>query len=127
MLGTHQGGYSGGIKSAPPEVVLDNYYSGAGPIMPPGSYRNVFFRDDVQYNITGLWGYHDVPEDVRQAARLLVADYSCDESLWRDRYINAIKAGDWRIDFNGEAFQGTGNVVADQILAAYRRTSLVIV
>jgi hypothetical protein len=119
--------YPGGIKSAPPEEVLDQFFISAGPIRAPMAYPKVWFNDNVQYQVTGVWGYNDVPEDVRQAARLLAADYACDESLWRDRYITVMKSGDWSIEFAGGAFTGTGNVAADQILASYRRTNLVII
>lgn len=124
ILGSAAQVYDGGIKSAPPDYVLDQYYTSGVPIKAPGYFSRFHFRDDVMYNIKGLWGYHDIPGDVRQAARLLIADYACDESLWRDRYVNAIKAGDWRIDFNAAAFTGTGNVSADQILAQYRRLNM---
>lgn len=118
--------YIDSIKQAPPEWMLDNWdYTGV--IRHPYSYGHNYFYDGVEYTVQGVWGYHDVPGDVRQAARILTDDYSCDESLWRDRYIDSVRAGDWRFEFNAQAFTGTGNVQADQILAGYRRATMVVV
>lgn len=114
------------IKQAPPEWMLDRF-DYTGKIYAPIKYGRNIFADGVEYTISGLWGYYDVPADIRQAARLLVKDYSCDESLWRDRYIDSIRAGEWRFEFNAQAFSGTGNVQVDQILSGYRRATMVVV
>lgn len=114
------------IKQAPPEWMLDRFdYD--GKIRAPMVYDAHTFRDGVEYIVEGLWGYHDVPADIRQAARLLVNDYACDESLWRERYIDSIRAGEWRFEFNPNAFTGTGNVQVDQILSTYRRAMLAVI
>jgi hypothetical protein len=114
------------IKQAPPEWMLDRF-DYQGKIYAPMLYGRNLFVDGVEYNVTGMWGYRDVPGDIRQAARLLIQDYSCDESLWRDRYIDSIRAGDWRFEFNAQAFSGTGNVQVDQILSDYRRATMVVI
>jgi len=118
--------YIDNIKQAPPEWMLDRFSSN-GKIYAPMLYGHSRFVDGTEYTIEGVWGYNDVPGDVKQAARLLVQDYSCDESLWRERYIDSVRAGDWRFEFNAQAFTGTGNVQADQILAGYRRATMVVV
>jgi hypothetical protein len=118
--------YIDNIKQAPPEWMLDRF-DYTGKIYAPMLYGHHRFNDGVEYTIEGTWGYNDVPGDVKQAARLLVQDYSCDESLWRERYIDSVRAGDWRFEFNAAAFAGTGNVQADQILSGYRRATMVVV
>ena len=118
--------YIDNIKQAPPEWMLDQF-SANGKIYAPMLYGHSRFVDGTEYRIEGVWGYDDVPGDVRQAARLLAQDYSCDESLWRERYIDSVRAGDWRFEFNAQAFTGTGNVQVDQILAGYRRATMVVV
>lgn len=118
--------YIDSIKQAPPEWLLDRFdYN--GKISHPYADTQNYFYDGVEYIVEGAWGYNDVPSDVKQAARLLISDYSCDEALWRDRYIDSIRAGDWRFEFNAQAFAGTGNVQADQILSGYRRATMVVV
>lgn len=114
------------IKQAPPEWMLDRF-DYVGKIYNPLIYNQHVFSERVEYKVEGTWGYDDTPGPVMQAARLLVQDYACDESLWRDRYINSIQAADWRLQFDALAFSGTGNVSADQILSGYRRQTMVVV
>lgn len=118
--------YIDSIKQAPPEWMLDRF-DYAGKIHAPMLYGQNSFIDGVEYAVTGVWGYGDVPADVRAAARLLVSDYSCDESLYRDKYLEVISASDWRFQFNSGAYVGTGNVQADQILDKYRRATMVVI
>lgn len=123
-------GYPLTIKQAPPEEDLDvyqNYYQTGGSIVPPNaSYFNKF-SDKVVYRVYGNFGYFSVPMDVQQAATLLVNDYACKESMYRDRYIANMRAADWRFEYKDAAFLGTGNVIADQLLSKYQRNNLVII
>lgn len=77
------------------------------------------WKDDYPFTITGKWGYASVPEAVREAAKLLVNDYACSEIAYRDRYLESIKAADWRLQFSSRAWEYTGNVRADQLLSDY--------
>lgn len=77
------------------------------------------WKDDYPFQITGTWGYEDVPRPVVEAAKLLVNDYACAESIYRDRFLKSIRAADWRFEFNSRAYDSTGNVRADQLLAEY--------
>ena len=113
------------IKSAPPEEAID-FYMSTGVLRAP-SISRPYFRENEDYIVTGLWGFYDVPTEISTAAKMLIADYSCDESLWRDRYIDSIRAADWRFEFNKQAFAGTGNVQVDHILDSYRRMSMAVV
>lgn len=83
---------------------------------PRGRYR---FVSGEQYVVTGLWGWESVPAPVQEAARLLVNDYACGDAAYRDRYLESIRSADWRLGFSPLAYQGTGNVRADQLLADY--------
>lgn len=77
------------------------------------------FASGVTFTIYGEFGWSSVPEDVKEAALILAEQYGCDESLWRDRYINSIRAADWQFNYSTAAFSGTGSVAADQLLAKY--------
>lgn len=77
------------------------------------------FRSGTRYRVYGTFGWTAVPEDIKLAALALAEEFSCDESLWKDRYIKAIRAADWRFDFSEQAFAGTGSVTADHLLAKY--------
>lgn len=72
------------------------------------------------YNVAGLWGYKAVPTEVEEASKILVADFMCKEAKYRDKYLDNIKMGDWRIQFASGAWDGTGNAKADDLLKDYR-------
>jgi hypothetical protein len=44
----------------------------------------------------------------------------CQDHKYRDKYLQSIKMGDWRIQFHDLAFNGTGNATADKLLLDYR-------
>lgn len=115
------------IKEMPPEEFVDNgVYMTQGVIHVPDSYWKQF-RTGVTYTIDGEWGYYSVPDDVRQAALLLANDFGTGENLYRDRYVEVMKAGDWNMTFGAGAFRGTGNKRADDLLEPYRRQGMVII
>lgn len=89
-------------------------------IVAPGTYgRSTKWTDDYPFRITGEWGYRSVPSPVVEAAKLLVNDYACSEIIYRDRYLESIKAADWRLQFSSRAWEYTGNVRADQLLSEF--------
>lgn len=92
-----------------------------GPItVAPGAGGNATkWRDDYPFEITGDWGYKTVPPAVKEAAKLLVNDYACSEAAYRDRYLESIKAADWRLQFSSRAWESTGNARADFLLSEY--------
>lgn len=106
------------------DIESDSEYWGStehgGVIYAPtrGSGPNKW-RDDYPFSITGVWGYDEVPHPVKEAAKLLVNDYACGEIIYRDRYLESIKAADWRLQFSSRAWEATGNVRADQLLSPY--------
>lgn len=87
-----------------------------GVIHNPNNVRLGDFYKSMTYEIDGIWGHEYVPEGVREAARLLVNDYSCADSEYRDRYLQSMTAADWRIQFNDGAYSSTGNARADRLL-----------
>jgi hypothetical protein len=98
------------IKEAPPEEFIDNVTMVSGVIYVPDTYWKKF-RYGASYTVTGEWGYELVPQD----------------SLYRERYLNTVKAADWALGYNPGAFRGTGNARADQLLEPYRREGMVII
>jgi len=89
-----------------------------GVIHNPDSVKFGQFSDTT-CKVEGTWGWNSVPEPVKEAARLLVNDYACGDSNYRDRYLTSMTAADWRIQFHSGAFRQTGNVRADQLLDNY--------
>ncbi|QAX95788.1 hypothetical protein SEA_TRIBUTE_50 [Streptomyces phage Tribute] len=113
------------IKDAPPEEVLDQFSDGV--IYAPGTIKKRDFTYTSVYTITGDWGYETVPFPVVQAAKMLISDYACQDSSYRDKYLESMKAADWRIQFTQAAYDGTGNLKADQLLDPYRLTNMVVI
>lgn len=113
-------------KEMPPEEFENNTTMTQGVIYVPDAYWKKF-RVGTKYTIDGEWGYYTVPDDVRQAALLLAKDFGTGENLYRDRYLDNIKAGDWNFKFTSGAYRGTGNARADQLLEPYRRQTMVII
>lgn len=95
----------------------DVYYT-VNPIRPP-TFRSNLFKNDVVYTVKGRFGYEEVPAAVREAAKLLVNDYACADSMYRDRYLKSVRSADWRLEFVGSAFLATGNARADLLLGPY--------
>jgi hypothetical protein len=112
------------IKDAPPEEVLDTFNN---VIYAPGTVKKRDFEFCNTYTITGEWGYEDVPTQVVQAAKMLLSDYACQDSSYRDRYLESMKAADWRVQFTQAAYDGTGNLKADQLLNPYKLTNMVVI
>ena len=105
------------------EAVIDRTVGGVavpnitGPIYSPYPYtRSGSFKNNVSYELSGTFGWASVPEEVKQAALIIAGEFSCNEATWRDRYIKSIRAADWRFDFDGRSYVGTGSVTADQLL-----------
>lgn len=75
----------------------------------------------VDYLIDGTWGYSSIPSGVHQAALELAKGFLCDDIEYRRRYIKTISAGDTRIEFHNNAYNGsTGNPIADAMLDPFR-------
>ncbi len=78
-----------------------------------------FTRNHIYY-IDGIWGWETVPSAISEAAKILVGSYVCPDVTYRNKYIESIKSGDWRIQFNKNAYEGTGDANVDNILESYR-------
>lgn len=89
--------------------------------------RQDIFINNRAYIVTGVFGWDAVPYDANLAAMHLAGEFSCDESVWRDRYIKSIKPEGFDMDFRSDAFLGTGSVIADQLLGKYVANKLAII
>lgn len=114
------------IKEMPPDEFIDNIQVVSGVIHVPDAYWKQFTAG-ARYTITGEWGYYTVPEDVQEAAMILANDFGCGDSLYRDRYLDAVKASDWNLGFDAGAWRGTGNARADQLLNPYKKDMIIII
>jgi len=98
---------SNGVIYAPYDVKRDAAYLGQTS------------RANRVIEITGRWGWEQVPQAVREAAILLTEDFLSPENAYRDKYLESLTSPDWRIQYHGSAFRGTGNVRVDKLLEDY--------
>jgi hypothetical protein len=100
----------------------------AGPIRDPRfGHRTDIFGRNLPFTIKGEFGWLSVPNDIKQAALLLAEEFSCKEAAWRDRYLIAVSASDWRFQFDPQAFAGTGSVTVDRLLEPYTVSTMAII
>lgn len=79
------------------------------------------FTDGYEYVIEADFGYRYVPEDIIEACELLIQDVSSDNMKYANRYIEQFDNKEFNIKFaKGYANNGTGNALADKLLAGYK-------
>lgn len=88
---------------------------------------NGAFSSSKSYRITGIWGYPSVPPAVQEAARLLVEDYGCNDSVYRQRGVKVVSGVSMRLELSPVAFSGTGNLDADALLSPYVRSDMYVI
>lgn len=71
------------------------------------------------YLVTGDWGWTFVPQEVEEAAGLLVKDSFNPDSKYFDMYVDNIRASDWRMEFAKTGDRTTGNAKADLLLSRF--------
>ena len=89
--------------------------------------RYAFFKYPKKYRVVGDWGWDMVPEDVSQAAAILVNDYSFPDSKYREKYVKNFRFGEGRMEFGVTGDETTGNANADMILSAYRNIAPAVI
>lgn len=120
------------------DVRGDGYYLAVSPNVPDGDwvFNNViaapdvfsgYFKDGVKYTITGVWGWDEVPVEVKEAALILIEQELCPDSEYRNRYLLSVSYADTQFEHDPRAFSGVGNVKAEQLLAPFVRTRLTVI
>jgi len=85
------------------------------------------FRQGYRYTVEGQFGFPDIPERVYESSLLLIYDYLCKDSTWREKYLNDIELRDWKYTFEPQAYRGTGNLLADQMLSEYFSPNMAVI
>lgn len=94
-------------------------YDYPGVIQAPYSSLDTYYRYSRQVSITGRWGYERVPNQVREAAIILIGDLLSPDSVYRDKGLISLTSPDWRIQYHASALKGTGSIRVDQLLEDY--------
>lgn len=79
----------------------------------------VLFGPTTDYVIKVETGYRVIPEDIKQAIRLLVDDFKCGRLDYYKRSIVSYSTDQYRIQMDKASLQGTGNIMVDKILSKY--------
>jgi hypothetical protein len=80
------------------------------------------FPNGYDYRFVLEVGYPTVPSDIVRAATLLVDDIKCGRNDYYQRYISAYNTDQFRLQFDGRVFEGTGNIIVDKILSKYAKS-----
>jgi hypothetical protein len=94
--------------SAADTNAIDYYYRG--------------FPKTFDYTIIVESGYKMIPQDIVRAAELLTDDIACGRLEYYKRYATSYNTDQFKIQFDKQAFEGTGNIVVDKILSKYARS-----
>lgn len=88
----------------------------------PDPVRTEFdtFKRNRKYFVEGVWGWKSVPAEIQEAAKILIGSYLCPDVTYRNKYLESIKSGDWRLQFSKQAWSGTGDANVDTILEDFR-------
>lgn len=94
--------------SASDSNFIDYYYRG--------------FPKTFDYTIIVESGYKNIPSDIVRASELLIDDLACGRLEYYKRYATSYNTDQFKINFDKQLFEGTGNIVVDKILSKYARS-----
>lgn len=80
------------------------------------------FNKGVDYEIVVESGYRKIPDKIVKAAELLIDDIACGRLDYYKRYITDYNTDQFKIKFDSNVFEQTGNIIVDKILSVYRHT-----
>lgn len=80
------------------------------------------FPKTWDYSVTLATGHRTVPSDIVRAAKLLIEDISCGKLDYYKRYISQYNTDQFRLQFDKQVFEGTGNILVDKILSKYTKS-----
>ena len=84
------------------------------------AYRG--FPSTFDYRLVLEVGYTSVPSDITKATELLIDDIACGKMDYYKRYVSAYNTDQYKLQFDKRAFEGTGNILVDKILAKYAKS-----
>jgi hypothetical protein len=82
-------------------------------------FDTAVFKEESSYSITGDWGWAYVPDNVTQAANLIIADIMNDDSEYRRHGITSVDMDNIRFSMMSKFYETTGNIEADVLLTDY--------
>lgn len=84
-----------------------------------GSLTLGFFNDDLTYKVKGDFGWRFVPENIKQAADILISDMMNNDSEYRNHGFRRVDMDSISFEMRDSFFDSTGNIEADVLLMDY--------
>lgn len=85
------------------------------------------FRNNSRYRFEGVIGWDYVPPNVKLATILLAGDYLAHDAAWRNKYLQEVSLSEISFKMHNGAFNGTGNLIVDNMLDMYRNVGIVVI
>ena len=83
-------------------------------------YLDTDFFSGYDYLVDADFGYQVIPGDIQEACELIMQDIANDNMRYMNRYIEEFDNNEFKIKFGKGTTTGTGNMIADKILAGYK-------
>ena len=77
------------------------------------------FPKDWDYTVYGEWGWPVVPQDIKDATKMLIDDLKCGKLSHIQKYIKEYETDQFKIKYSEMSIRGTGNLLVDKILENY--------
>jgi hypothetical protein len=85
-------------------------------------WDTVTFPTGYDYTLVLDAGYKTIPSDIQAATEMLVNDIKCGRLDQYKRYVEEYQTDQYKVKFNAKKlFNGTGNIIVDQILSKYTK------
>ena len=80
------------------------------------------FPKTYDYTFILAVGYHNVPSDITRAAEIIIDDIACGKLDYYTRYVETYNTDQFKLKFDKQVFEGTGNIIVDKILSKYAKS-----
>ena len=80
---------------------------------------SALFPKDWDYTIYGEWGWAVVPQDIKDATKMLINDLRCGKLSYIQKYVTEYQTDQFRVKYSDLSLRGTGNLLVDKILENY--------
>ena len=95
--------------------------AGTGDIW-TGVYSTKAFQKSIDYIFIVDAGPKEISPDIAYAAKLLIEDIKCGKLEYYQRYVSSYNTDQFKIQFDSRIMDGTGNMLADKILAKHYKS-----
>jgi len=77
------------------------------------------FPNGFDYTVYGDWGWSVVPNDIKNATKLLIDDIKCGKLDHISKYITEYQTDQFKVKYSNISLEGSGNLIVDKILQSY--------